>query len=152
MFDVPSDGTYVINVLAQIGAGQHYGLYGFNLTAAPPAPVVTLTASAGTIDSGAKATLTWTSTDASSCTASDGWSGTVATSGTQDSAALTADTTFTLTCIGDGGTTVASTVVHVTQPSSGSGGGGGGAFDPLALLALAASVAAAHARRRRKAG
>src|SRR5262249_39301890 len=71
VFDVPSSGSYVINVLAQTGAGQQYGLYGFNLSAAPPAPVVTLTASASTVVSGGHVTLTWSSTDATSCTGSD---------------------------------------------------------------------------------
>jgi hypothetical protein len=150
VFDVPSNGKYVINVLAQVGQslqfGQQYGLYGFNLVSAPAAPVVTLTSNASSVVSGSHVTLTWTSTDATSCTASGGWSGTLASSGTQDSAALSADTTFTLTCTGDGGTTPVSTLVRVTQPQS-SGGGGGGALDALGVLALA--LAAMWSLRRR---
>jgi hypothetical protein len=147
VFDVPTTGSYVINVLAQVGAGQHYGLYGFNLVAAPPAPVVTLAASASSIVSGGHVTLTWSSTDATSCTASDGWSGTLDPSGSQDSANLTGNTTFTLTCTGDGGdSTPAQVQVQVTQPPS-SGGGGGGTLDLATVCALALGMAAALRRR-----
>jgi len=150
VFDVPSDGSYVINVLAQTGAGQQYGLYGFNLSTAPSAPTVTLTASATTIDAGSHVTLTWSSTDATLCTASDGWSGALATSGSQDTAALAATTTFTLTCNGDGGAGSASVQVTVRQASGGGGGGGGGALPVPSLWLLA--LASAAALRRRLAG
>ena len=144
-FNVPSSGTYVINVLAQVGAGQHYGLYGFNLAPAPPAPVVSLNASASSVVSGGHVTLTWSATDATGCTASDGWSGMLAASGSQDSAALTATTTFTLTCNGDGGAGSAQVTVQVTQPPSSSGGGGALGAGTVCMLALA--VAAALRRR-----
>jgi hypothetical protein len=147
VFDVPSAGTYVINILAQVGPSQQYGLYGFNLVAAPPAPTVTLTSSASAVDTGGKVTLTWSSTDATSCTASDGWSGTLAASGTQDSAALTATTTFTLACTGDGGTGSASAQVRVTQPPASGGSGGGGELDSVTVLVLA--LAAVWSLRRR---
>lgn len=65
----------------------------------PPPPTLTLTASPTTITSGNSSTLTWVSTDATSCTASDGWSGSKATSGTQ-SVNPTVTTTYTLTCSG----------------------------------------------------
>jgi hypothetical protein len=147
VFDVPSAGTYVFNVLAQTAAGQQYGLYGFNLAAAPAAPTVTLSSSTSAVNAGGKVTLTWSSTDATSCTASDGWSGMLATTGTQDSSALSATTTFTLTCTGDGGSGSASTQVRVTQPPASGGGGGGGALDSATVLALA--LAATWSLRRR---
>jgi lysophospholipase L1-like esterase len=68
------------------------------------APTVSLTVSPATIASGAKTTVSWTSTNASSCSASGGWSGGQSTSGSATSGALTANTTFTLTCTGSGGT------------------------------------------------
>ena len=134
VFDVPSAGAYVINVLAQVGSGEHYGLYGFTLATAPPAPVVTLTSSVSNVNVGEHATLTWTSTDAAGCTASDGWSGTLAATGSKDVGALSATATFTISCTGDGGTGMASALVRVTQPMS---GGGGGAMNSAALLTLA---------------
>lgn len=61
-------------------------------------PTVTLTASPTTGVESVTPTLTWTSTGAISCTAGGGWSGTKATSGTQALPAVTATTTFSLTC------------------------------------------------------
>lgn len=70
----------------------------------PPAkPTVTLTADPTTIDAGESSTLTWSSTNATSCTASGGWSGTKATSGST-SVSPTETVTYTLTCTGPGGT------------------------------------------------
>ena len=69
------------------------------------APTVTIAASPASISSGGTTTLNWTSTNASSCTASGGWSGTKATSGSQQITALTQSATFTLTCTGSGGAT-----------------------------------------------
>ena len=79
-------------------------------------PNVSLTSSASAVDSGDSATLTWSSTNATSCTASGGWSGTQATSGSQVVGPLNADTTFTLTCSGQGGTAASSVSIDVAAP------------------------------------
>ncbi|MGA2964234.1 MAG: cellulase family glycosylhydrolase, partial [Candidatus Korobacteraceae bacterium] len=80
-------------------------------------PTVTLTAIPTTIEPGSSSTLTWSSTNATSCTASGGWTGTKATSGTQ-SVSLTNTTTFTLTCTGAEGTSApASATVTVATGS-----------------------------------
>jgi hypothetical protein len=74
------------------------------VTTPPPAePTVTLSANPTTIDAGESATLTWTSANATSCTASGGWSGTKATSGSA-SVSPTETTTYELDCSGAGGT------------------------------------------------
>lgn len=62
------------------------------------APTVTLTASPTVAVAPASITLTWSSTEASTCTASGGWSGTKALSGTQTILGVSASTTYTLTC------------------------------------------------------
>lgn len=69
------------------------------LTVAPPAPTVTFSASPTSITSGQTSTLTWSTTNATSCTASNGWSGTKTTSGTF-SVSPTSNTTYTITCTG----------------------------------------------------
>jgi hypothetical protein len=69
---------------------------------------------------GAKSTLTWSSTNATSCSASGGWSGTLATSGSSSTAALTAATTYTLTCTGTGGSASENVTVAVIPPTNGS--------------------------------
>jgi hypothetical protein len=146
VFGVPMSGTYVINILAQVAETSHYGLYGWSLDVAPPIPTVTLTSSASAVNSGESVTLTWSSTDATSCSATGGWSGTLATSGSQKTSALTANSTFFLTCTGDGGTSGAASVqVNITQPQGSSGGGGGIAMLDILALAL---VALWQARRR----
>ncbi len=72
-------------------------------------PLVTLTAYPAVVPSGGASTLTWSSTNASSCTASTGWSGTQTTGGTQSTGALSATTAYSLTCTGNGGTSNVST-------------------------------------------
>jgi hypothetical protein len=87
----------------------------------PPPPVVTLTASPTSVASGASSTLTWSSTDATSCTASGAWSGAQATAGSASTGALNFDSTFTLSCTGAGGSTSASVTVtiHTGDPCNG---------------------------------
>jgi hypothetical protein len=84
---------------------------------APSAPAVTLTANPTSVASGSSATLTWSSENVSSCTASGDWSGARATSGQQTVGPLTASKTYTLTCGG-----VARSVT-ITVQGGGSGGG-----------------------------
>jgi hypothetical protein len=132
-----TSGTYVLSVLAQVGPSANYGLYGLNLAPAPPAPTVTFTASASSVASGQSATLTWSSTDATSCTASGAWNGALTTAGSQSTGALTESSSFTLTCAGGGGTATATVKVAVSTAATGGGkSGGGGALSPAALLTL----------------
>ena len=80
----------------------------------PIAPTVSITASPAAVSSGGATALSWSSTNATSCTASGAWSGVKATSGTQASAALSATSTFTLTCSGAGGSASNSATVTVS--------------------------------------
>jgi Bacterial Ig-like domain (group 3)/Bacterial Ig-like domain (group 2) len=89
----------------------------------PAKPTVSLSASATTIDNGAPLTLTWSSRNASACTAGGNftvpnpdWSGPKALSGTQTLDGIVVDTTFTLTCTGMGGTATARMAVAVVPP------------------------------------
>jgi hypothetical protein len=69
-----------------------------------PAPTVTIGVNPSSIAVGGSATLTWSSANATSCTASGAWSGTQATSGSQTVSPGVAGTdTYTLTCTGSGG-------------------------------------------------
>lgn len=78
-----------------------------------PTPVVTLSASSSSIKSGQSTTLTWSATNATSCTASGGnWTGAEPNSGFA-SVSPTSTTTYTLSCAWLGGTDQASTVVFV---------------------------------------
>ena len=83
-------------------------------TGGTPAPTVSIAANPTSVSSGGSSTLTWSSTNATSCTASGGWSGTKATSGTQSLSNLTSTATYTLTCTGTGGSANQSATVTVT--------------------------------------
>ncbi len=78
---------------------------------APLMPTVTLSAAAGSVAAGATTTLNWSSTDASSCSATGAWAGSKTTSGSEATAAINANSTFTLSCTGNGGTAMGSTTV-----------------------------------------
>jgi hypothetical protein len=71
----------------------------------PPAPTVTITAAPASIQPGQSATLTWSSTNATACTASGSWSGSEPFSGTASTGTLsTAGAySFELTCSGPSG-------------------------------------------------
>ena len=74
----------------------------------PSVPTVTLSASSGTVNLGESTTLTWSSTNATSCTASSNpsesdWSGQKTTSGSQQVAPVLGTTTYSLQCSGIGG-------------------------------------------------
>lgn len=55
------------------------------------------------ITTGLSATLSWSTTNASSCTASGAWSGSKAVTGAQSTGPITATVTYGLTCTGPGG-------------------------------------------------
>jgi mannan endo-1,4-beta-mannosidase len=59
--------------------------------------------------------LTWVSSNATSCIASGGWSGTVATSGSKSTGALSASTSYTLSCTGSAGSVSQTAAVSVTS-------------------------------------
>lgn len=123
-------GTFWVNFLAQPAAPAEAGTYALSVGTAPPPPVVKLSVDHPQVTSGSTVNIIWSTQNATACTASGGWTGTKATSGTMTSAALTANTTYTLTCTGPGGQVSSSVMVTVSAPSS---GGGGGAIN-LSLL------------------
>ena len=79
-----------------------------------PAPTVSLSVSPTSVTAGSSATLTWSSTNATLCTASGAWSGTPGLSGSQSTGALNQNSTYNLTCTGAGGSAVGSAAVTVT--------------------------------------
>jgi phospholipase C len=63
-------------------------------------------------------TVTWASTNATSCTASGSWSGVKAGSGSESTGALTANASYTLSCSGAGGTASQTAGVSVNPPTA----------------------------------
>ena len=135
-------GVYIVNLLATPSATLGYGTLGLTVAATPPAPGVTLSASAQSVVAGGAVTLAWSATNATACTASGGWSGPQSTSsGTFVAHQLNAKTTFTLSCDGPGGNQSASVTVDVTAQER---AGGGGAIDPWLLALLGGAVLVAR--------
>ena len=81
------------------------GTYTFNTPVNPPIVDLRANGSAGSIpvNSGTNVTLSWTSTDTTSCTASGDWGGSKGTSGSEQTGALASNKSYTLRCEGAGG-------------------------------------------------
>jgi hypothetical protein len=87
----------------------------------PPSPSASLTLAPANITTAQSTVLSWSSANATSCTASGAWSGTRATSGSVTITPTAAGNfTYSLACSGDGGTASASTALSVTAALSNS--------------------------------
>lgn len=95
------------------GGGSAQGSVTVTILGAPPPPTLALSVNPPSVDAGGSSTLTWSSTNATSCVASGGWSGARQTSGNQSTGALNATTMFVLACTGTGGTAQQSVTVTV---------------------------------------
>jgi hypothetical protein len=140
-----SPGTYQLTFVASPSTDQQFGLYATSVVYSPP--TITLTSNVTSAAVGASIQLTWTATNASSCSASGGnWTGNKATSTTTESVLLAATTTYALNCTGLGGATTQSVAVTATAPPP-STKSGGGALD-LSLLVLCGGLVTARIRGR----
>ena len=136
---------------AALGGSANKGVV-FKLAVGLPSssPTVAISLDNASITLGGSATLTWSSSNVTSCAASNEWTGSQSTSGTQSVTPVAVGTfTYTLTCSGSGGSANGSATLTVTPVggggSSGGGGGGGCAMNPsrgfdamLPLLLIAA--------------
>jgi hypothetical protein len=129
-------GQYLLTLLATPGP-SNYGLYSLNVSSVPP--TVSFKAGSASVVAGQTVQLTWSTQNATACTAagSSAWTGTEDVSGTA-AVAVASTATLTLTCTGPGGSVTQSVTVTATQASS----SGGGEIDPawLALLAVLFAV------------
>ncbi len=83
------------------------------------APSLTLSADPVVVNIQEMSTLTWSTANADVCQASGDWSGNKATSGSEAVGPLTADSTFTLSCSGPGGSIDQSASVSVQAAAPG---------------------------------
>jgi len=82
-------------------------------------PAISITASPNSLAVGGSATLKWSTTNATSCSASGAWSGNKPTSGSASTGSLSAATNiYTLSCSGSGGTASQSAAVTVSNSST----------------------------------
>ena len=128
-FNAVSAPTTDILGVSRQGTAYDTGAYeyasGGGTTPPSTTPTISLSANPTSVTSGNLSTLTWSSTNATSCSASglpagsaqvNSWSGTKATSGSQTLTNLTTTGTYTLSCTGSGGTSNASATITVTPP------------------------------------
>lgn len=114
VFTPASGGTYTYT-LSCSGSGGGPVSQQVTVSVVPPtAPVVTLSASPSSLTLGESTTLTWSSTNADSCSAPS-WTGSNGSSGTEIETP-TVTTTYTISCTGPGGTVPQSTMVTVSDP------------------------------------
>ena len=100
-----------VALLASCGGGG-----GSSSSSPAPVPTASINASPTTVNPGASSDLTWSSSNATSCAASGAWSGTLATSGTQSTGAMSGSGSFTVMCSGAGGTSAPATVTVTVMP------------------------------------
>ncbi|MDH3716090.1 MAG: hypothetical protein OET44_19845 [Gammaproteobacteria bacterium] len=86
-------------------------------------PRILLSADPFQVSANGHSTLTWSTLDADSCSASGGWSGSKAVAGSETVGPIAGDTTYTLSCVNDEGENRRSVTITI---SDGSGGGSGG--------------------------
>jgi Fibronectin type III domain len=110
-----ADASYQLTCTGAGGSATHTA----TVSVTHAIPTVNLAASPGTVQTGAKTTLTWSSTNATSCTASGGWLGSRATSGSSTTGALNTTTIYALACTGAEGTANKTATVTVTAALNG---------------------------------
>lgn len=109
--------TYTLTCANSAGSSQKSVTV--TVSPAPVAPSVTFSASSTTITEGDSVSLVWNSTGTSpiSCSASGGWSGTKAGSGSQ-SVSPGSTTTYNITCTNSAGTSATKSVRITVNPAS----------------------------------
>jgi|GEM_PF-517890 len=106
-----ADSTYTIRCSGPGGSASR--TITVSVGGSAQSPTVTLMTSPGSTPPGGSVSLTWTSTDAASCAATGGWTGSRPPSGAESSGNLSATTSFTLECTGPGGSARDTVVVDV---------------------------------------
>jgi len=118
------------------------------ITAPVATPTVSIVLSPNSVATGAASTLTWSSTNASACTAGGSWSGSRATSGTLTVSQSSAGSyPYTITCTSAGGSATGSTALTVTAAAvvnntavinvdNGPSGGGGSINVPFVSVTV----------------
>jgi hypothetical protein len=102
----------LVIITALSGCGGGSGGSGSN-SAAGLGTTVQMSAAPTAVNPGGQTYISWTAENAASCQASGGWSGTKPATGSFRTGALNTDTTFTLSCSGNGRAAVARLTVIV---------------------------------------
>jgi len=119
--DYSSAGTYTAKTRVQREGLSAENTTQINVQSCYNAPSVNIKANGSdgpiTISHNSSASLTWTSENVDSCYASNAWSGSKSTSGSQSTGNLTSSRTYNITCSGSGGSVSDSVIVNVSTYS-----------------------------------
>ncbi|QQR82295.1 hypothetical protein IPJ70_03380 [Candidatus Campbellbacteria bacterium] len=119
-----TNGSYTVTVTVVEAGGTASKTANITFTVehpvAPTLPTVSLSATPSSVSQGQTTTLSWTSTNATSCAATGGtgFSTGNTTSGSDTSSVLMSNTTFSISCTGAGGTATDSATVTVGASSA----------------------------------
>ncbi|MBT8131114.1 MAG: hypothetical protein KJO35_02505, partial [Gammaproteobacteria bacterium] len=108
LMDRPARLILLIGLLALGGCGSGGG----PAKTDAPAPTLSLSVAPAEVEVNGEAMLTWSATNADSCTASGGWSGQKSVAGSETTGPMTDSAAYTLQCTGAGGS--ASKSVNIT--------------------------------------
>ncbi|MDJ0710572.1 MAG: hypothetical protein QNJ14_09290 [Woeseiaceae bacterium] len=108
----PDSGNYDYNVSPQ------FAIVPGNVELSGQLPSISLSSDSSSVSSGGSATLTWSVSNADSCSASGGWSGSRPASGSEQVGPLTSATTFTLNCSNQNGDRSASVTIGIDAPGA----------------------------------
>ena len=104
-----------LTVLSGCGSGSSSNVDS-SPTPVPPSPTITLSTFAESVEVNSELTLTWSTTNADTCSASGNWSGDKAISGSETiSESEIGNKTYTLSCSGSGGDKYESVEVEITS-------------------------------------
>lgn len=126
------DASTIVDKQIGIGWIQFNPIFGGVLISSVNAPTISISVNPTLVFAGSNATFSWTSTNATSCTASVGWSGAKALSGNEVVGPHSADTVYWLTCSNELSSASDSVTVFIntsTQCSDGIDNDGDGQID-----------------------
>ena len=103
--------SIAISSIFIVSCGGGGGGGGGTVAPAIPGPSINFSATSSSASNGDAVTINWSSTNSTSCTATGGWSGVRATSGSEDVNVAAGQNTYTIQCSGDGGSSSESVVI-----------------------------------------
>ena len=110
---IPDPDRYSAPIALDLQTKNNDGSYTLGTLSVSIPPTVAISASPNNVAYRGGTTLTWSSTNATSCLALGGWTGSRESAGSASISNLAASTTYTLTCTGAGGSSSQSATVTV---------------------------------------
>lgn len=108
--------AFIVTACGGGGGGSSSTATTASVTTQSVKPSISLSATRTEINAVQTTTLSWSASDATSCTSNNSWTGSQSTNGSKTLAYVQGSQTYELTCTGNGGTTTKSITVNGVQP------------------------------------